>query len=139
MTEQEQGIEIISESARRLFSQEDQRSVSILNSLQNSDWFRKVEDDVQLYTRTPEGLVPTEIKFPIGDFLSAVDYYYDNRVMEDTVNDAMKNPNGFVDVYSPFIKGGEERQVVARLKNYFVPQMLEFAYLVVRADQNKDK
>lgn len=125
--------------ARDLLSPRDQKSVEILYSLQDSDWFRKVDDDVQLYNRVQGELKPSETKFPVDDFLNAVDYYYDNRDLEISVNEAMREPDGVVDIYSPHIKGGGKRQVVARVKNYFVPQILEFAYLIVRADQKKDK
>ena len=123
--------------ARELLSPRDQKSVEILNSLQDSDWFRKVDDDVQLYYRVQGGLKPSETKFPVDDFLNAVDYYYDNHDLEISVNEAMRKPDGVVKVYSPHVKGGGDRQVVARIKNYFVPQMLEFAYLLIRADQEK--
>jgi hypothetical protein len=119
-------------------SEENQRSVDILRSTQNAPFFRKKGNDVVLYYRNDDAeLVPSDTKYPVEDFLRAVDYYYENRSSEIGVNVAMTKENGVVNVYAPFEKGAKERPVVVSIKNYMVPQILEFAYLLVRSPQPK--
>ena len=141
MANHESEAGLTSEQAYNLLSDEDQKSVDILKALQDSYWFALDEDDknvVKLYNRDQfEGVEPGKIKFPVDDFLNAVDYYFKNRGHEIAVNFAMQKPDGVVDIYSPHVEGVVERHVVASLKNYFVPQLLEFAYLIVRSSQKK--
>lgn len=124
----------LDENARSLLSENDQRSVNILNSLQGCDWFKQDGEEVQLLYRNPEGkLVTLHEGVPVEEFLTAVDYYQENRDHVASVSLAMKEPNGVVPVYSPSVEGGSERKVVTTIKNYMVPQILEFAYLILRS------
>lgn len=111
------------------------RSVLILQKIQSCNRFQQEGDRVLLLWNRTEGQEPAEERFAIEDFLKAVDYYYANRNIELAVDSAMQKPDGYVDVYSPFIAGGVDRQVMVRIKNYMVPQILEFAYVLVRNDQ----
>lgn len=118
----------------------DQRSVDILRNLQDSSWFSQDPKDsksVLLYYQDSDhkGLKPDQ-KLPVEDLFRAVDYYQQNRCSESGVALAMSKPDGVVDVYSPYIKG-EERRVVVSIRNYMVPQILEFAYLLARSAQAK--
>ncbi len=113
--------------------QEMYRSVDILQSLQDCYRFEQDKDQVRLIYRMDQGRT-AEKHFEVEDFYKAVDYYYENREPESRVDAAMQRPDGFVDVYSPMKSPGETR-VVARIRNYMVPQILEFAYLMLRQDQ----
>lgn len=117
---------------------ENQRSVDILRSLQDSEWFcqdRADRTQVRLYRRNQDGaLAPTPRHFSTDEFLKAVDFYYENRDMDWVVDSAMQKRDGIVNVWSEV---GGQKVVAVSLKNYLVPQMLEFAYLLVRSQQKK--
>src|SRR3989344_147442 len=114
------------EQAISRLSEEDQRSINILYNIQNCERF--YADDENVHFKNPNET------FPIDDFLKAVDYYYDNRDLELVVNLAMREKDGVVKVYAPYVQGAEERPVILTIKNYMVPQILEFAYLLTRRE-----
>lgn len=117
-----------------------QKSVEILQSLQDCYRFeqdRKNRGRIRLVYNMGEGRTPVSKYFGAEDFFKAVDYYYDNRDAEFIVNDAMTRPDGVVNVYAPFSEGQDERPVVLQIKNYLVPQILEFAYLLIRQNQRR--
>lgn len=139
MANPELGIGTDASEIKAVLSKQDLRSVYILQALQNCDWFRLKNRMVRLYNRNQErALVPTNESFSIKDFFNAVDYYYDNRVSEEAVNRAMMKPEGKVEVFSPHVpKSDEPRKIVVSIKNYMVPQILEFAYLLARNVKSK--
>lgn len=112
------------------------RSILILQQINDCSRFEQFEQSVRLKWIS-DGEIKAHIDFAIEDFLKAVDYYYENRDMEFAVNEAMRKPDGRVNVYSPHIADDVDRQVVVRIKNYIVPQVLEFAYLLLRSEQTK--
>jgi hypothetical protein len=119
-------------------SEEDQRSVNILRDIQDTIRFdRRGNEVVFYYSRNNYGELVPSTKYPVEDFLKAVDYYQENRDLELRVNMAMTKKDGVVDVYAPFEKGAKERPVVVSIKNYMVPQILEFAYLLVRSSHTQ--
>lgn len=114
--------------------------VDILRTMQDCARFeldRKDPSQISLAYDTGNPLFLTSSKRRIGveDFLKAVDYYYENREAVSVVNSAMMKPEGVVRVYSPFRDNEAERQVVLSIRNYMVPQILEFAYLILRQNQ----
>lgn len=115
---------------------ENQRSIDILNSLQNYAWFSrdpKDETQVRLYDRIDSFYIkPAQEHFTVTDFLKAVDFYQKNRDADVLVKDAMRRPDGFVNVWTG---PKNDRKVAVRIKNYLVPQILEFAYQLVRNAQ----
>lgn len=117
-------------------SEKDQLSVDILNSIQNANWFRQKGCNVVLYHYNDDReLEPNGPKYPIEDFLNAVDYYYNNRESEQGVNAKMNVLNGEVEIYGSNLNDRTQRKVVAKISNFKVPQILEFAYLLVRKTQ----
>lgn len=116
-----------------------QKSVEILTSLNNCDCFEQDEEDegrISLSNYAPgTGNLTSRKYYSIEDFYRAVDYYYQNRMVEFCVNQQMCKPGGVVDVYSLYAGNGAPRRVVVSLTNYKVPQILEFAYLLLREDQ----
>ena len=124
-------------------SEEMGRAINILRSMQSCDRFEQDRKGIEkgriklLYARDGSS---NRIEY-IGteDFLRAVDYYYENRDAETVVNYAMQKPEGVVKVYAPFKKDEKERPVVLEIKNYMVPQILEFAYLILRQTQKGGK
>jgi len=126
------------EQARSLLSEVDRQSVDILVSLGSYDWFSQVGDGIQFYSRNQDReLMPIGEALPTEDFLTAIDFYCDNREYEVGVAAAMQKPNGVVRVYSPSVGVDREKQVVATIDNYKVPQILEFAYLILRTSQKE--
>jgi len=115
----------------------DQRSIRILQSIQNSAWFSQDPKDptqICLYRREEDSLyvTPTGEHFSTPDFLEAVDFYVDNRDPDSLVNAEMQKPDGFVNVWRI---NNSDRKVVVEIKNYLVPQILEVAYWLVRNTQ----
>jgi len=114
----------------------DQRSISILQSLQNSAWFSQDQEDptqICLYRKTGDNLkniTPSGVHFPIADFFDAVDYYIQHHEAESLVSIAMQKPGGYVNVWSG---SGEKARVVVKIDNHRVPQILEFAYQLARS------
>lgn len=118
--------------------EQDQKSVQILRSIQDCYTFRQNNGVVCLYNLNQERHYALKEKFSVEDFFKAVDYYYENRVSEGEVDLAMTKPNGIVDVFSPHIPNNpQDREVVVSIKNYMVPQILEFAYLLARNASEK--
>lgn len=117
---------------------ENQRSIDILQSLQDCDWFSQDPTDtmqIRLYCRDSDGeLAPTK-HFPVSDFFAAVDFYQDNRDARQLVDFAMQRPDGVVNVWTG---RDSERRIAVRIKNSLVPQILEFAYLLARTAQRGD-
>ncbi len=116
------------------------KSIDILNSLQDCTRFeqdRKNLEQIDLIYNRAQGDKPVIKHYSVEDLFHAVDFYYEHRDMEFVVNDAMMRPDGVVKVYSPRI-GNEEERVVVSLKNYIVPQILEFAYMLLREKQLKN-
>lgn len=113
-----------------------EHSIDILQFVQNSDWYAQDKNDpaqVRTYYRNADGtLNPREEIISVTDFLSAVDYYLENRDADVLINAAMQKPDGVVRVW----KGPESnKQVAVTLTNITVPTMLEFAYQLVRSAQ----
>lgn len=118
-----------------------QKSLEILQSLQDCDRFEQDPRNrgrIRLLYDMGENHRPRRKFFEVEDFFKAVDYYYENRESEVEVNLAMTERDGFVRVYAPFIEGSE-RHVVLRIRNYFVPQILEFGYLLLRQEQKSNR
>lgn len=111
-----------------------QRSIEILSSMNACDRFEQDPDNenqiLLLYKR--QGQEPAKKYFSVEELFQAVDYYYENRDSEWQVDDAIQRKDGVVNVYTPFIEGGGDRGIVVGLKNFKVPQILEFAYLLLR-------
>ncbi|MBI2595771.1 hypothetical protein HYW46_03505 [Candidatus Daviesbacteria bacterium] len=117
------------------------RSIEILTSLQDCDSFQQDRQDrdricLLYYTADGDSVAAREY-YSKEDFYNAVDYYYENRNSELMVNLQMTKPDGVVEVYSPDKGARVPRHVVVRLKNYMVPQILEFAYLLLSQEQKK--
>ena len=128
----------VNEQIDNLLSVENQRSVDVLNYLQSCAWFKMSGNEVVLYYRNQDGeLAPSPGTTPVDDFLKAVDYYCENR--ESEIAMTMKGPFEMVNIYSPYVKGDEKRQVVINLRKNFIPVFLEFAYQVMRSTQEKGK
>lgn len=127
-----------SQERQPVLADENQCSIDILQSLQNCDWFSQDTVDktqVCLYHRNDYGkLVPTK-RFPVSDFFTAVDFYQRNRDANFLANAAMQRPDGVVNVWTGH---GSERRIAIGIKNYLVPQILEFAYLLTRTAQKGD-
>jgi len=120
------------------------RSVDILRSMQSCSRFgqdrRGIERGRIKLEYAVEGFDDPRIEYVKTEaFLKAVDYYYEHRSAEITVNSEMQKPNGVVKVYAPYKKGEMDTPVVMEIKNYMVPQILEFAYLILRQTQKGDK
>jgi hypothetical protein len=128
------------QTALERMSTDDRFSIHVLGSVQNAEGFRLREGNVVLYKRNTDGeLRPTSEFFTKEKFLKAVDYYYKNRALEVLVDLAMTKPDGEVDVYEPGVADRESREVVLRIKNYKVPQILELAYLILRTENKNSR
>lgn len=121
-------------------TEQEQKSVHILGSIQDCYTFRYDNGRVCLYNLNPERHYALKEQVLVEDFFKAVDYYYENRASESAVDRAMTKLDGVVDVYSPHNPNNpQDREVVVSIKNYMVPQILEFAYLVARSIQRQGK
>jgi hypothetical protein len=128
------------EAESPVLSEQDQKSVHILASIQDCYDFRCKNGKVCFYDLNQKGSRALKEEFSVEDFFKAVDYYYENRVSEIAVDHAMQKKDGVVNVYSPHHPSNpDDRTVVVSIKNYMVPQILEFAYLIARDMQKEGK
>lgn len=116
-------------------SERERKSIEILRALNDGGYFNRVGENVCFYTYENGSLFR---KVSIEDYFKAVDFYYKNRESEVSVNYKMTKPDGFVNIYSPARpEDVSERVIVLSLKNYLVPQMLEFGYKLARRELKK--
>ncbi|HSW89027.1 MAG TPA: hypothetical protein VLG12_07735 [Candidatus Saccharimonadales bacterium] len=111
----------------------DQRSIDILQNLQNSDFFREDSTNatVQFYHLNNSSELQSGAQFSMPDFFNAVDFYVTHRVSENSVRSAMESPFGKVDVQ-------DQGRIVVSIDTFRVTEMLEFSYRFLRRDQQNN-